>query len=486
MKLIELLRELDYTLISGDMSIELTGLEYDSRKVQPGSLFVCLTGFRTDGHDYIPAALEKGARALVVEKDIPPLPREITVIQVRDSRYALALLSAAWFGWPARKMTTIALTGTKGKTTTAHMVKAILEQAGHKVGMIGTIGAMIGDEKIPTKNTTPESYELHALFARMAEAGCTHLVMEASSQGFKLHRTAGIQFDFGVFLNLSPDHIGAGEHADFGEYLHCKSMLFKQCRVGVANMDDPYWTRVTDGAVCPIRTFSQEGPADLRITKVEEVRRPGFLGSEITATGLVTGTVPLGMPGRFNAANAAASMAVTALLGVEPEAMARALTSIQVKGRTQVLPTPGHYTLLIDYAHNAASMENLLSMLKGYRPHRLICLFGGGGDRSKLRRYDMGEISAKYADLTVLTMDNPRSESVEAINEDIKVGLARHDGAYVSIPDRAEAIRWVIDHAEDGDIIALIGKGHEEYQEIQGVKHFFSEEQVVRDYLART
>ena len=262
-------------------------------------------------------------------------------------------------------------------------------------------------------------------------------------------------------------------------------MLFKQCRVGVANMDDSYWTRITEGAVCPIRTFSQEGPADLRITKVEEVRRPGFLGSEITATGLVEGMVPLGMPGRFNVSNAAAAMAVTALLGVDRGSMVRALTGIQVKGRTQVLSTPGHYTLLIDYAHNAVSMENLLSMLNSYPHHRLICLFGGGGDRARFRRYDMGEISAKYADLTVLTMDNPRSESVEAINEDIKVGLARHDGKYVTIVDRAEAIRWVIDHAEDGDIIALIGKGHEEYQEIQGVKHFFSEEQVVRDYLAQ-
>lgn len=483
MKLIELLRELDYTLLSGNMNIELTGLEYDSRKVKEGSLFVCLTGFQTDGHDYIPDALAQGARALVVEKDLSPLPKGVTVIQVRDSRHALALLSAAWFGWPARKMTTIALTGTKGKTTTAHMVKAILEAAGHKVGMIGTIGAMIGGEKIKTKNTTPESYELHALFARMVEAGCTHMVMEASSQGFKLHRTAGIQFDFGVFLNLSPDHIGAGEHADFGEYLHCKSMLFRQCRVGVANMDDPYWTRVTDGAVCPIRTFSQEGPADLRVTRVEEVRRPGFLGSEITVTGLTEGVVPLGMPGRFNVSNAAAAITVAALLGVDQDAMARALTCVQVKGRTQVLSTPGHYTLLIDYAHNAASMENLLSMLSSYPHHRLICLFGGGGDRAKIRRYDMGEISAKYADLTILTMDNPRSETVEAINEDIKVGLARHDGKYVTITDRGDAIRWAIDHAQEGDIIALIGKGHEEYQEIQGVKHFFSEEQVVREHL---
>ena len=483
MKLIELLRELDYTLVSGDMGVEITGVIYDSRKVEEGSLFVCLTGFRADGHDYIPDALAQGARALVVERELRELPPGVTVIQVDDSRRALALLSAAWFGWPARKMTTIALTGTKGKTTTAHMLRDILAAAGHRVGMIGTLGAFIGGERIPTKNTTPESYELHSLFARMVEAGCTHLVMEASSQGFKLHRTDGIQFDFGAFLNLSPDHIGPGEHADFGEYLHCKSLLFRQCRVGVANMDDPHWVSVTDMAVCPVRTFSLEGPADLRVTGVEELREPGFLGSRLTLTGLVNGQVRLGMPGRFNAANAAAAMSVAALLGVDRETMDAALSRVRVKGRTQVLPTPGHYTVLIDYAHNAVSMEELLSMLRSYRPHRLICLFGGGGDRSKLRRYAMGEMSAKYADLTVLTMDNPRSEPVEAINEDIKVGLARHDGQYVAIPDRAEAIRWALDHAEEGDIIALIGKGHEEYQEIQGVKHPFSEEQVVREHL---
>ena len=217
MKLIELLRELDYTLVSGDMGVEITGVIYDSRKVEEGSLFVCLTGFRADGHDYIPDALAQGARALVVERELRELPPGVTVIQVDDSRRALALLSAAWFGWPARKMTTIALTGTKGKTTTAHMLRDILAAAGHRVGMIGTLGAFIGGERIPTKNTTPESYELHSLFARMVEAGCTHLVMEASSQGFKLHRTDGIQFDFGAFLNLSPDHIGPGEHSDFGE-----------------------------------------------------------------------------------------------------------------------------------------------------------------------------------------------------------------------------------------------------------------------------
>lgn len=483
MKLETLLHGLDYTLVAGMADVEISALVYDSRKVTPGSLFVCLTGFRSDGHDYVPAAVAAGAAAIVAERPVS-VPDGVTVARVENSRYALALLSAAWFGHPAEKLTTVALTGTKGKTTTAHMLKSVLETAGHTVGMIGTIGAVIAGQPVATKNTTPESYELHALFARMVEAGCTHMVMEASSQGFKLHRTAGITFDVGVFLNLSPDHVGEGEHANFEEYLQCKSMLFRQCRRGLVNTDDGHWRRVTVGATCPLTTMGMDRTADYNVARIVPLRRAGFLGSEFTLTGALDGTFSINMPGRFNVANALAAAAAADLLGVPAPAIAAGLAAARVKGRTQVLDTPGHYTLLIDYAHNAVSMENLLSMLRSYRPGRLICVFGGGGNRARMRRFDMGEASGKYADLTVLTMDNPRDEDMDSINEDIKVGLAEHDGAYVVIPDRGDAIRWVMDNAQEGDIIALIGKGHEEYQEIRGVKHSFSEEQVVRDHLA--
>ncbi len=482
MKLKTLLEKLDYTLVTGSPEVEITSLEYDSRKVAAGSLFVCLTGFRADGHEYIPDAVQAGAAALVVERQVD-VPEGVAVVRVADSRYALALLSAAWFGHPAEKMTVIGLTGTKGKTTTAHMVKAILEAAGHKVGMIGTVGAVIGSELVKTKNTTPESYELHSLFARMVQEGCSHVVMEASSQGFKLHRTAGILFDVGVFLNLSPDHIGDGEHASFEEYRDCKSMLFAQCKKGLVNVDDEHWQAVTAKAGCPVATMSMEREADYMARDVRELRQAGFLGSEFAASGKMQGSFLLNMPGRFNVSNALAALAAAHMVGEDAGAIAEGLKTVSVKGRTQVLDTPEHYTLLIDYAHNAVSMENLLTMLRSYEPGRLICLFGGGGNRARARRWDMGQISGKYADLTVLTMDNPRDEEVEAINEDIKIGLAKHDGKYISIPDRADAIRWVMDNAQKGDIIALIGKGHEEYQEIKGVKHFFSEEQVVRQHL---
>ena len=482
MKLEKLLEKLDYTLEAGCLDTEITSLEYDSRKVGKGSLFVCLTGFRADGHAYASSAVAAGVAALVVERAVN-VPDGVSVIRVKDSRYALALLSAAWFGHPAEKMTVIGLTGTKGKTTTAHMVKAILEAAGHKVGMIGTVGAVIGKELLTTKNTTPESYELHSLFARMVDAGCSHVVMEASSQGFKLHRTAGINFDVGVFLNLSPDHIGEGEHASFEEYRDCKAMLFSQCKKGLVSVDDPHWQAVTANAVCPVTTLSVGGKADYAAAQIKELRQEGVLGSEFTLSGALSGRFLLNMPGTFNVSNALAALAAAHMVGVDAATIARGLRTVSVKGRTQILNTPGHYTLLIDYAHNAVSMENLLTMLRSYDPGRLICLFGGGGNRARARRWDMGEISGKYADLTVLTMDNPRDEEVEAINEDIKIGLAKHNGAYISIPDRADAIRWVMDNAKEGDIIALIGKGHEEYQEIKGVKHFFSEEQVVREHL---
>ena len=379
MKLETLLENLEYTLDAGPLDTDITALEYDSRKVVPGSLFVCLTGFQADGHDYIPKALEAGASALVVEREVS-VPEGITVVRVADSRTALALLSAAWFGHPAEEMTVIGLTGTKGKTTTAHMLKAILEAAGHKVGMIGTIGAVIAGEKVKTKNTTPESYELHSLFRRMADAGCSYVVMEASSQGFKLRRTAGIQFDIGVFLNLSPDHLGPGEHESFEEYLQCKRLLFQQCKQGLANIDDEHWREVTAGALCPLTTLSQTQAADYQAGNIAEERRPGFLGSRFTVSGALSGDFLLDMPGRFNVENALAALAAADMAGICREAIAKGLETVQVKGRTQLLPTPGHYTLLIDYAHNAVSTENLLSMLRAYHPHRLICLFGGGGN----------------------------------------------------------------------------------------------------------
>ena len=482
MKLSKLLEKVECICVNGDVETEITSIEYDSRKVQAGSIFVCLKGFQSDGHKFAQMAVEKGAAALLVE-DLPDFDTDAVVVQVEDSRRALAYMSAAWFGYPARKMTVIGLTGTKGKTTTSFMMKKILEQAGHKVGLIGTTGAYIDQKKIETKNTTPESFELHSLFSQMVQDGCDAVVMEASSQGFKLERTAGVEFDYGAFLNISPDHISPGEHESFEEYLNCKKMLFDQTKRAVVNIDAEHWQEVTADAK-DLTTISVKQQADLYAENIENIWKPGLLGSSFTVQGSFKGEITLSMPGVFNVENALISMAIAGLMGISFETVAEALRCVTVKGRAQVLPVPASMgTFIIDYAHNALSMESILHMLSSYQPGRLICLFGGGGNRPKQRRYDMGLIAGKYADLTIITTDNPRFESPQDINEHIIEGLNVHEGEYKIIMDRAEAIRYLMEHCGPKDLVVLIGKGHEEYQDIRGVKYYFSEEKVVLDYL---
>ena len=482
MKLSKLLEKVECICVNGDVETEITSIEYDSRKVQAGSIFVCLKGFQSDGHKFAQMAVEKGAAALLVE-DLPDFDTDAVVVQVEDSRRALAYMSAAWFDYPARNMTVIGLTGTKGKTTTSFMMKKILEQAGHKVGLIGTTGAYIDQKKIETKNTTPESFELHSLFSQMVQDGCDAVVMEASSQGFKLERTAGVEFDYGAFLNISPDHISPGEHESFEEYLNCKKMLFDQTKRAVVNIDAEHWQEVTADAK-DLTTISVKQQADLYAENIENIWKPGLLGSSFTVQGSFKGQITLSMPGVFNVENALISMAIAGLMGISFETVAEALRSVTVKGRAQVLPVPASMgTFIIDYAHNALSMESILHMLSSYQPGRLICLFGGGGNRPKQRRYDMGLIAGKYADLTIITTDNPRFESPQDINEHIIEGLNVHEGEYKIIMDRAEAIRYLMEHCGPKDLVVLIGKGHEEYQDIRGVKYYFSEEKVVLDYL---
>ena len=484
-----LLRDIEYECIQGNVDQEIAALVYDSRKVEKGAAFVCLKGAKFDGHAYAQQAVLDGAVALIVEDSAisaQGTDGDVTIIRVKNTREALAFLSRNWFGNPASKLKVIGLTGTKGKTTTTHMLKKILEAAGHKVGMIGTLGAFIGEEKYPTKNTTPESYELHKLFAKMLEEGCEYAVMEVSSQAMKLGRAAGIEFAYGAFLNITPDHISPDEHKDFQEYLDCKKLLFKQTGPVVVNIDDTHWQEATELAKDRLIKVScqprENGEADYIASDIENYWESGHVGVLFHLNRFAE-SIFVNMPGHFNVENALIALALADDLGIPEECIRAGLSKVTVKGRTQLLPyTNGHTTMLIDYAHNAVSMENLLSMLKAYKPARLICLFGGGGNRAKARRYDMGLAAGKYADLTVLTMDNPRDEEVEEINKTIIEGLDVHHGKYMTIIDRKEAIQYLIDHAEPGDIIALIGKGHEEYQEIKGQKYYFSEEKIVEEY----
>lgn len=484
MKLSALLQRVKFTLVQGSPDTEITAVAYDSRKAVPGCCFVCLTGYNFDGHDYLPNAVEAGAAAVVVSKSVE-VPKGVAVIRVEDGRETLALISAAFFGEPSRELTTIGITGTKGKTTVSMMIASILREAGQKVGVIGTTGVFIDGERVPTDYatpTTPESYELQRLLRIMADAGCGYAVMEVSSQGLKLRRTAGITFDYGLFLNLSEDHIAPDQHADFAEYRFCKSLLFRQCRLGILNRDDESYGKMLEGSTCETESFGLYGPADLTAARRELTRGPGFLGSVFEARGLLDCSVRVNMPGLFSVYNALAAMHVCFRCGVPEAQILSGLLHTVVRGRTEILPGPEDFTVLIDYAHNALSMESLLVTLREYRPARLICVFGGGGNRVRKRHFDMGEIAAKYADLTVITMDNPRFERLEDINRHIREGLARYNGRYVEIADRGEAIRWCLRNAKPGDLVALIGKGHEEYQEVAGKKLPFSERQVVLDY----
>ena len=480
MRLSGLLERLTYEVLQGNDEIEITTLANDSRIVSEGSVFVCISGAVVDGHKFIDDVVEKGAVAVIVEREVEA-PEHVTVIKVDDTRYALALASAAYFGYPAEELKVIGITGTKGKTTTTYMVKSILEGVGHKVGLIGTIEAIIGDEVIPANNTTPESFTIHQYFRKMVDAGCDAVVMEVSSQGLMLHRTAGIPFEIGIFTNLGEDHIGPNEHKDFDDYKRCKGLLFQQCKIGIANADDEHFADVFRDATCEIETFGFTEKADLHANDTKLISRPGYLGVSYHVSGLMDFDVEIDVPGTFSVYNSLTAIAVCRHFDVPVEKIQAALKVAKVKGRIEMIKVSDDFTLMIDYAHNAMSLESLLTTLKEYNPKRLVCVFGCGGNRARARRFEMGEVSGRLADFTIITSDNPRFEEPQAIIDDIKTGIAKTDGAYVEVIDRKEAIRYAIEHAEVGDVIVLAGKGHEDYQEIKGVKYDMDERVLIAE-----
>ena len=478
----ELLKDLEYQVLSGSIDVNVNELVYNTKKVTKESMFVCIKGAAFDSHDAAADAAKSGAIVIVAERPVK-VPEGICEVLVKDTRYALALISAAYFDYPARKLKVIGITGTKGKTTTTFMIRSILEHAGIRTGLIGTIETIIGDRHIPASNTTPESYTIQAYFAAMVEAGCQVAVMEVSSQGLKLHRTAGILFDIGIFTNLAPDHIGPNEHESFEEYLECKSRLFRQCRVGIVNADDEHCGQILEGHTCQVETYGFSEKADLRASDVKLVSRPGFLGVAYHVSGLADFDVEIDMPGRFSVYNSLVAIAVCRHFDISREDVLEALETAQTKGRIEKIKVSDDFTLMIDYAHNAMSLESLLTTLKEYHPKRLVCLFGCGGNRSRMRRFEMGEVSGRLADLTVITSDNPRFEEPQAIIDDIRTGIEKTDGKYIEIIDRKEAIRYVIEHGQPGDVIVLAGKGHEDYQEIRGVKYPMDERVLIWEVL---
>lgn len=477
MKLTDLLSE-SRVLVQGEPGTEITGIAYDTRKLQAGNLFVCIVGTKSDGHEFIQKAIEAGAAAVCVTKEVT-VPDGIAVIRTDDDRAALAEMSAVWFGHPAKKLTMIGLTGTKGKTTTAFMIRETLEKAGIPCGLIGSVENIIGDEHLPSSHSTPESYDLQDYLSRMVQKDLKAAVMEVSSQGLKMKRVHGITFDIGVFTNFGMDHIGDGEHESLEEYFDCKRMLFKVSQTGIFNGDDARADDMMTDQPCRKVIFGKTERADYRMRDVRLLNEAGSLGVSYTVTGQCETPVFVDIPGAFNAYNSLAALSVCKELGIETEIITDVMKHIHVRGRVEPVKVSDTFSVMIDYAHNGMALESLLGTLREYRPGRLVCLFGCGGNRSKDRRYEMGEISSRMADLTIATSDNPRFEEPSDILNDIVTGIRKADGEYVTIIDRREAIHYALENAKPGDCIVIAGKGHEDYQEIRGVKYHMDDREMV-------
>lgn len=460
-----------------NLDMEIFSISYDTRTLEPGALFVALSGDKTDGHRYIQAALEKGAVAILCQTP-PSDPGPWLVTE--DSRLALALVSANWFGCPGDEMTLLAVTGTNGKTTTSSLIKEMLEGVlGAKVGLVGTNRNMVGQIELPAHRTTPESYELQELLRRMADDGCTHVVMEASSHALVQHRTAGLTFDVGVFTNLTQDHLDY--HHNMEEYRDAKGLLFSQCRRAVLNLDDEAGRWYLERIDCPTFTYSEnQAKADLTARNIRLF--PSHVEFEAVTLGHIS-RVHLPIPGGFSIYNALAALSAGLCLELELESLTAALRCVHgVKGRVEVVPVPRAFTVIIDYAHSPNALENILMTARDFTAGRLICLFGCGGDRDKTKRPIMGAIVQELADLVVVTSDNPRTEDPEAILSDILAGMIQDQHRIHVEPDRRTAIGWALEQGQPGDVIVLAGKGHETYQEINGVQYHMDEREIVADW----
>ena len=465
---------------------EITKIEYDSRKADASTLFFCMPGARFDGHDYAENAYSFGCRAFVVER-ILPLSEDAVQILVPNARESLAYLSARFYGNPADSLTIIGVTGTKGKTTTAILTTEILCACGIRCAYIGTNGVVMGDKRFETVNSTPESRDLHRFFAMMRDSGFTHVAMEVSSQALDHYRVAGIPFDTAIYTNLSPDHIGKGEHATFEEYRDAKRKLFTDYGVKtvIANADDPYAAYMTEKSGAKLLTYGIENEADYRASAIESYRDETSLGIDFTMEHAGRETpVRLRQPGTFSVYNGLAAIAAAENMGVDPKRAAEALRRISVRGRMEMVDALPGITFIIDYAHNGLSLTHALTVLREYQPKRLVCVFGCIGGRTQLRRKELAEAAGELADFTIITSDNPDFEDPEEIIRDV---LTYFDQSklYTTIADREEAVRFAVRTAKEGDIVLFAGKGHETYQIVKGEKVPFSEKAVLLDEAER-
>ncbi|MDR1467506.1 MAG: UDP-N-acetylmuramoyl-L-alanyl-D-glutamate--2,6-diaminopimelate ligase [Oscillospiraceae bacterium] len=485
MQLKNLLLKVEVLSFCGNPNIEISDIVYDSRRAFAGCVFVCLKGNSEDGHDFAKDAVKKGAVAVVASEKLDL--EDIVVVYVENTRKSLAIMSAAFFSYPALELLTIAITGTKGKTTCAFMMQSILKFSSIRAATIGTVGVVFDDEIIKLNNTTPESYDVQKYLRAMVDRGYECAIIEVSSLGLKWHRVEGIFFDYGLFTNFSSDHIGENEHKNLREYLECKSMLFRQCRKGILNLDDENFNEILKDHTCEIVTFGFTKGVDFLASNSHLLSKSESLGVRFNLSGERNLVVDVSVPGKFSVYNALASIAVCCQLKnrIPDKAIILGLDKIKIRGRVEVVKTPFDYILMIDFAHNAISMKSILTTLREYKPSRLIVLFGSGGERSKVRRLEMGEMAGKFADFSILTSDNPRSENELDIIDDIRKSMDKTGGNYVVFPNRVDAINHCVRIAKRGDIIVLAGKGHEDYQYTKNGKEHFDEREIVAAALKR-
>lgn len=482
MELQEILRTVS---VSGnyDPTCEIEDIVYDSRKGRKNTLFVCLSGARFDGHAFAKGAYENGCRVFLCEKAVA-LPEDAQLILCENTRAALAVCSANFFRHPSKEIAVIGITGTKGKTTVAHIVKSVLDSAKIKCGIIGTIGAKCGDTVLPTVNTTPESYELQKLLRIMADNGCKAAAIEVSSLGLKHHRVDETEFYAAVFTNLSPDHIGTNEHASFEEYAFWKKQLFKRCKRAFVNLDDAFSKEIIDECTCPVVTFGFDSKADFRLTKTRQVKYSHKLGVAFSFEhDSAEKSFFVSLPGEVNAYNAVCACAVAKSFGAKESEIKTGLETVYVKGRGEVLDTETDFSVIIDYAHNGVSLKSIIETARAYNPERVIVLFGSVGDRSEIRREELGLVAGAMSDFSVITSDDPGFEDPEKICREIASYVEKEGGKFKIIPDRKEAILFALSLAQKGDILILCGKGHEEFMKIHGEKLPFSEKEIVFDAL---
>lgn len=485
MELKKILSGLENLKAKGNIDIDIVNVEYDSRKVTKGTLFVAITGYDVDGHDYIEDAIKNGANSILIDninkiKNIK-IPSDITIVVCDNTRHALAICACNFYNNPSKEFKLIGVTGTKGKTTTTYMIKNILEAQGKKVGLIGTIENYIGEDSLgESDRTTPESLELQKIFREMADEKVEYVAMEVSSQALKLHRVDGCDFDIGIFTNFSKEHISKKEHTDMEEYFNSKLKLFDMCKMGFINADDFRSSRVKKSAKCEIKTYGIDNTCNL-------------LAKDITITNIGVDykvkltdrneRIKVDIPGRFSVYNSLAAISVALYYGCSSETIKTALENIKIPGRSELVPNKKELNIMIDYAHSPESLENILQAVKTYTFGRVILVFGCGGDRDTTKRPIMGEIAGRIANYSIITSDNPRTEDPEKIIKDIEQGMIKSKGKYEIIVDRKEAIKKAISMANKRDMVILAGKGHEPYQEINNEKYPFDERIIVKDII---